>query len=117
MKNFYQESFRKLQKRHGSFCELCTATLIIRFQHMSEHRKQSRRKGSSDFADPFISLRNHGGHTQNLLLAVIPLEGKQGERDLNSVTKAGRIPDQGCNTHGRKTSIFLPSASLKPILV
>lgn len=43
-------------------------------------------------------------------------EGKQGECDLDSVTKAGRISDQGCsNTHGRETSIFLPSASLKPI--
>jgi len=81
MKNFYQESFKlqfyqesfKLQKRHGSFCGLCTATLITRFQHMSEHRKQSRRKGSSSFVDPFIS-RNHGDHTQNLLLAVIPLD-------------------------------------------
>lgn len=45
-------------------------------------------------------------------------EGKQGERDLDSVTKAYRISDQGCcNTHGREMSIFLPSASLKPIPV
>lgn len=58
-------------------------------------------------------------HAKSVTGSYPPLrEGKQGERDLDSMTKAGRISDQGCyNTHGRETSIFLPSAPLKPIPV
>lgn len=62
------------KNRHSSFCGLRIATLITRFQHISGYRKQSRRKESISFVDPFTSLRNYGGYTQNLLLAVIPLD-------------------------------------------
>jgi len=82
------------------------ATLITCFQHISGYRKQSRRKKSISFANPFTELR--WPHAKSVTDSYPPRhESKQGERDLDSVTKAGRISGQG-QQHPRERNVNIP---------